>query len=371
MKIDITQHERGFLLINGEPKRYLGPGRHRVFALFRDVKVERYSTVTLVAELDEARLKLVPADDLKLFDVGTTQRAVVYRRGKPALWLKPGAYQVWMTDRTLDRETGKAVAQVRVELVDVSGIETKPLIDELKALAPASDYVETMAPAGWVALRYVDGAFDAELGTGRFAAWTAVRKVQLTMVELKERILNVTGQEVMTKDRVSLRLNVSAAFKVIDAKRVALVARAPDEVLYLALQLSAREAVGTRTLDELLASRESFATELKQAVTARAEAVGMSLIELGLKDIVLPGDMKELLNKVIQAQKEAEANVILRREETAATRSLAQTAKVLAENPLLVRLKELEAYKDLAQKVGQVHLVLGESALPKLEIKTS
>jgi regulator of protease activity HflC (stomatin/prohibitin superfamily) len=371
MKIVITQHERGFLLINGEPTRYLAPGRHGVFTLFRDVFVERVSTAKLPVDLDEARLKLVPAEDLKLLDVAVTQRAVVYRRGEPVLWLKAGAHQIWTVDRTLDRETGKAVPQVRVELIDVGGLETKPLSDELKALAPASDYVETVAPAGTVALRYVDGQLDAELGPGRHAAWTVVRKVHFAVIDLKERILNVTGQEVMTKDRVSLRLNVSAAFKVIDAKRLATVARAPDEVLYLALQLSAREAVGTRTLDELLAARESLATELKQAVTARAEAVGMSLIELGLKDIVLPGDMKELLNKVIQAQKEAEANVILRREETAATRSLAQTAKVLAENPLLVRLKELEAYKDLAQKVGQVHLVLGESALPKLEIKTS
>ncbi|RYD74807.1 MAG: slipin family protein, partial [Verrucomicrobiaceae bacterium] len=80
-------------------------------------------------------------------------------------------------------------------------------------------------------------------------------------------------------------------------------------------------------------------------------------------------EMKDLLNRVIQAQKEAEANVILRREETAATRSMAQTAKVLAENPLLVRLKELEAYKDLAAKVGQVHLVLGEGAVPTLQLK--
>ena len=80
--------------------------------------------------------------------------------------------------------------------------------------------------------------------------------------------------------------------------------------------------------------------------------------------------MKTLLNRVIEAQKEAEANVIFRREETAATRSMAQTAKVLAENPLLVRLKELEAYKELAAKVGQVHLVLGEGALPQLQLKT-
>jgi regulator of protease activity HflC (stomatin/prohibitin superfamily) len=108
---------------------------------------------------------------------------------------------------------------------------------------------------------------------------------------------------------------------------------------------------------------------MSPTVKARAASMGLELIELGLKDVVLPGEMKDLLNKVIAATKEAEANVILRREETAATRSLAQTAKVLAENPLLVRLKELEAYKDLAAKVGQVHLVLGDGALERLQLK--
>jgi len=194
--------------------------------------------------------------------------------------------------------------------------------------------------------------------------------VSFAVIDLKERLINVVGQEVMTKDRLTLRLNVAAAFQVADAKRLATVARNPDEVLYLAIQLAAREAVGSRTLDELLAARDVFAVAISEAVAARAETVGLKLVELGLKDVVLPGDMKELLNKVIQAQKEAEANVILRREETAATRSLAQTAKVLAENPLLIRLKELEAYKDLAAKVGQVHLVLGQEHLPKLELKT-
>jgi regulator of protease activity HflC (stomatin/prohibitin superfamily) len=105
-------------------------------------------------------------------------------------------------------------------------------------------------------------------------------------------------------------------------------------------------------------------------VAERASAVGLELLDLGLKDLVLPGEMKALLNRVIEAQKEAEANVILRREETAATRSMAQTAKVLAENPLLVRLKELEAYKELAGKVGQVNLVLGTGVLPQLQLKT-
>ncbi|MBL8953553.1 MAG: slipin family protein, partial [Myxococcaceae bacterium] len=341
MKIQIAVNERGFVLRDGVPVEYLATGSHRVSSWFRDVRVEKVSTARLTAELDEQRLKLVPAEDLKLVEVGELQRAVVFHKGVPALWLKAGTHQVWTVDRTLSRETGKGVAQVRVELFDVSGVETKPLRDELKALAPSSDYVETMAPDGAVVLRWVDGKLDAELGAGRHAAWTVANKVQFATIDLKERMLHVTGQEVMTKDRLTLRLNVTAAFKVIDAKRLATVARAPDDVLYLALQLSAREAVAGRTLDELLSSREELGVQLAAAVRSRAEVVGMQLIELGLKDVVLPGDMKELLNKVLQAQKEAEANVILRREETAATRSLAQTAKVLAENPLLVRLKEL------------------------------
>ncbi|HET7786840.1 MAG TPA: SPFH domain-containing protein [Myxococcales bacterium] len=128
--------------------------------------------------------------------------------------------------------------------------------------------------------------------------------------------------------------------------------------------------MATRTLDELLAAREELGQSLRPAVAERAAALGLELLDLGLKDLVLPGEMKALLNRVIEAQKEAEANVILRREETAATRSMAQTAKVLAENPLLVRLKELEAYKDLAGKVGQVNLVLGAGVLPQLQLKT-
>ena len=135
----------------------------------------------------------------------------------------------------------------------------------------------------------------------------------------------------------------------------------------MAVQLAAREAGSTRTLDELLAAREQLGLQLMPTVRERAQSVGLELLDLGVKDLVLTGAMKTLLNRVIEAQKEAEANVILRREETAATRSMAQTAKVLAENPLLVRLKELEAYKELAAKVGQVHVVLGDGALLQLK----
>ncbi|MHB8874970.1 MAG: slipin family protein [Myxococcaceae bacterium] len=370
MKIDVNQNERAFVLIEGKPARYLAPGRHTVRVPFRQVKVERVSVTGLLADLDVERLALVPAEDLKVVEVAPHERALVFQRGRPVRWLGRGVHQVWTVDRAVDRATKAVRTLVTVELVDTRGLETAPLKDEVKALVPAADYVEATAPQGSVALRFVDGALEAELPAGRHAAWNTQRKVTFAVIDLRERLLHVTGQEVLTRDRVTLRLNLSAAFLVKDARRLATVARAPDEILYLAMQLAAREAVGHRTLDELLAERESLGKAMEAEVRARGEAVGLSLVSFGVKDVILPGEMKELLNRVIAAQKEAEANVILRREETAATRSLAQTAKVLADNPLLIRLKELEAYKELAGKVGKVHLVMGEGQLPTLQLKT-
>jgi hypothetical protein len=315
MWVDVALNERVVVVIDGKPARYLGPGRHRVFvAPWRQAAVKRMNVDALTVELRAEELALVPAGELQAVSLGAFERALVSRRGRPAKWLLAGEHLVWTVDR-LERRSAdgrrELVPSVTVETIDVAGVETAPLRNEARAMVPASDYVEATAAEGTTVVRYVDGALEAVLGAGRHAAWTVRKKVTLAVIDLREKLVQVTGQEVMTKDRVTLRLNLSAAFRVADARRLATVARAPDEVLYLAVQLAAREAVATRT----------------------------------------------------------EANVILRREETAATRSMAQTARVLAENPLLVRLKELEAYKELAAKVGQVHLVLGEGALPQLQLK--
>ena len=83
-------------------------------------------------------------------------------------------------------------------------------------------------------------------------------------------------------------------------------------------------------------------------------------------DRLSPGEMKTLLNKVIEAEKAAAANVILRREDAAATRNMANTAKVIAENPVLMRLKELETMKEIAEKIDEIKLVMGTEGLKQL-----
>jgi regulator of protease activity HflC (stomatin/prohibitin superfamily) len=367
-RIEVGLYERAFVHLDGRPALYLEPGRHRIWTGRKKLEVVIVDTRRLLADLAPEQVALVPAEDLRVVAVAPGERALVTRRGRPTLWLGEGEHQVWTVER-VRRGDAEPRPAVTIEIVDTTAVEAAPLRDEVKALVPASDYAEVTVPTGAVAIRYVEGVLEAVLAPGRHAAWTTLRKVHFATIELRERLLHVNAQEVMTKDRVTLRLNLAAAFRVVDARRLASIAREPEEVLYLAMQLAAREAVAARTLDELLALREALATEIAGAVADRAASLGLEVLAFGLKDVVLPGEMKALLNRVIEAQKQAEANVILRREETAATRALAQTAKVLAENPLLVRLKELEAYQELAAKVGQVHLVLGEGGLQKLQLQ--
>lgn len=371
-RIEVPLGQRAVVQLDGKPRKWLAPGRHLVFHGLRKLELVRLDAAQLTANLHEEQLALAPAGEVTLLSLGPHERALLSRKGRPAKWLGPGEHALLTFERSSvrlsdgSRATAPALA---CETYDLTQPIATPLTDEVKALVPGHDYVEATAAAGSVVLRYVDGRLDAVLPAGRHAAWRSATKVELVVIDQRERLLHVTGQEAMTKDRVTLRLNLSAAYVVTDPARLATVARQPDDALYLAIQLASRAHLAAGTLDELLADRESLAGAIGAEIAARAEALGLKLVSFGVKDVVLPGEMKLLLNRVIEAQKEAEANVIRRREETAATRSLAQTAKLLAENPLLVRLKELEAYGELAGKVGQVHLVLGEAGLSKLELK--
>src|SRR4029453_5748669 len=129
--------------------------------------------------------------------------------------------------------------------------------------------------------------------------------------------------------------------------------------VYLVVQLAARQFVSGVTLDELLEGRDTMTRFLEEDSVPKAMRFGVRIDRVGVKDVVLPGEMKALLNRVIEAEKEAAANVILRREETAATRSLANTARVMAQAPVPLPLKDLEAMKEIAERIEEVRVVVG------------
>ena len=117
-----------------------------------------------------------------------------------------------------------------------------------------------------------------------------------------------------------------------------------------------REYVGAIKLDDLLAKKQEVGEYVLSRLKEKGGDFGIEFLYAGLKDVILPGEIKEILNTVLIAEKKAQANVITRREEVASTRSLLNTAKLMEENQTLYRLKELEFLEKICDKIGNVSL---------------
>ena len=210
-------------------------------------------------------------------------------------------------------------------------------------------------------LLYVEGRLVERLAPGRHAYWNVGRKVEVVRLDLRPQAVEITAQEMLTKDRIALRVTLTGVpRRIVDPERVVGAVPDVDAWLYRLVQFAIREAVAGRTLDEVLSAKASLDAELRAYVRERIAESGVEVTELGVKDVILPGDIRELVNKVVEAERVAKANLIRRQEETAATRSLLNTAKLMEESPLLLRLKELELLERLVEKVGRIDLHAGE-----------
>ena len=166
----------------------------------------------------------------------------------------------------------------------------------------------------------------------------------------------------MTKDKAALRINGQATYKVVDIEKAMLENKDYEKQLYVAFQLLLREFIGGMTFDELLEKKESMLPYILEAVKTNTAGLGIEVTGFGIRDIILPGDVKEIMNKVLVAEKNAQANSITRREETASTRSLLNTAKLMEDNAMLWKLKEMEYVEKIADKISNIS-VSGNGAL--------
>jgi regulator of protease activity HflC (stomatin/prohibitin superfamily) len=189
--------------------------------------------------------------------------------------------------------------------------------------------------------------------------WRCQQQVEVDLFDLRSQLLEISGQEILTKDKVALRLNLGAAWRYGDLLQALGRAPKPVEALYRELQFALRTAVGTRTLDELLEDKSGIDAQLAELAGKRLQGSGLVLESIGVKDIILPGEMKLLLAQVVEAEKAAQANVIRRREETAATRSLMNTAKLMEDNPTALRMKELETLERVAERIDKISVFGG------------
>jgi regulator of protease activity HflC (stomatin/prohibitin superfamily) len=358
LRVTVKDGERAFLMRNGRFERVLEPGHHRLLDLKRELAVEVHQVVR--AEFPAARYAVLKSarPDLaaELFEAVETKAdevAIVSLDGQPLHLMAPWQIRVFW----------KVATRVDVDRVDIAhDVRLAPchlaMIERARNALVAEHVVENHE-AG---LLYVEGRLVERLAPGRHAFWTVGRKIEVKRLDLRPQAVEITAQEMLTKDRIALRVTLTAFRRILDPERAVGAVTDVDAWLYRLVQFAIREAVAARTLDEVLAAKNALEAELRAYVRERIAETGIEVTELGVKDVILPGEIRELVNKVVEAERVAKANLIRRQEETAATRSLLNTAKLMEENPLLLRLKELESIERLVEKVGRIDLHAGDGA---------
>ncbi len=357
-RITVEENQRAIVLYKGRFAGILGPGEHRLRTKDTRTELHDLNTPEIVTPLLQALFRERPdivAEHFVEFAADTDQVLIVARDGRLNRVLRPeNRVVVW-----------QAAGPWTVETLDLTeGLEITPQLAERLVRAGITTSMTTLeVPDAHVGLMTVDGAMDRQLAPGTHRFWNVGRKLAVRLIDTRWRTHDVVGQDILTADRVTLRVNLAADFRVTDPGQAAGAVKDFEEALHRALQFAFRKTLGAKTLDQLLGEKVTVDAEVAVQVRTDMAAIGVEVGAIALKDVILPGDMREILNSVVQAEKEAEANVIRRREETNATRSLLNTAKVMAENPVMLRLKELEALEAIAGKVERLTVHSGTDGL--------
>lgn len=278
-------------------------------------------------------------DGAHLLVVGRDERVLATLDGANPKVVGPGRWLWWEAAGTFAFRRFSVVAEPE----PVDDLDTVPT-----AVEAASTELQPL-----VLLRA--GLPQRVLPPGRYRTWPG-SIWGLKVVPLSLQSLDVAPQDLLTEDQVPVRLKAAVSVRVVDPVKVLLQPDWPNQV-YTAVQLAMREVVTGRTLEGLLADRGPAVAALAERARALLPDVGLALETVAVKDVILPGEVKDLLNRVTLARKEAEALGIRRREEVAATRQLANTARLLENNPVLLRLKELESLGELAARIERITLV--------------
>ncbi len=282
---------------------------------------------------------------LHIIEVKDNELVLVFKNGRFNLVLKSGRYSFW-----------KGLMEYEFTTVDLSKIYITEKIDKaLFSNAELSKYIRVFEVAAFEkAVFIVDDVYVKTLESGTYRFWRNDTTIKIAKVDLRQLQLEVAGQELLTKDKAAIRINFDTQYKVIDIEKALLDNKDFEKQLYVAMQLALRAYVGTYTLDELLENKAQIAKAVFEDTKTAAAKLGVAVLNCGIRDVILTGEIKDIMNQVLVAQKKAQANVITRREETASTRSLLNTAKLMEENEMLYKLKEMEFVETIADKIGEI-----------------
>ncbi len=266
-------------------------------------------------------------------------------------------------------------------------------------------------------LWYEDGKLVRVLDAGRYeiparSTWTlfpGARKppqIECVLVDVRERELTIKGQEILTADKVAIRVSILVQFRVTDPTTAIHSVANYEDRLYSDIQLAARRSLASMVLEEILTNRNRLSEEILAEVKEMAAGYGVAIRRADVKDLIFPGNLQEIMNRVLAAERNSQAHLVDARtkaeveeiqarsraetrrfeaEAEAAAKRLEQEAEanaarlqaeseslllaerakgaaVLEQHPALFRLRELEALEALARN-GNARLYLGTGRL--------
>ncbi|MES2591096.1 MAG: slipin family protein [Bacteroidota bacterium] len=354
----INAYTLGLVFRNGAYKRMIVEGTNWVSFLEEvivyDMTKQFISPCDLNILLKDEKLESA----LNVIEVKDNEIAFQYENNMFKNVLTAGRYAYW-----------KGILNQKYIIVDLDNIVISEEIDpSLLSRKEVLNYVRVYVVESYEkGLMFINGKFDKILESGAYFFWKNSTPIAVLKTDMRQLQLEVAGQEILTKDKANLRLNFFAQYKVTDAVKALVENKGFEKQLYMLLQLALREYVGNMTFDELLEKREDVAKYVNTIVSKKVDAIGVELSNCGIRDIILPGEVKEIMNQVLIAEKKAQANTIMRREETASTRSLLNTAKLMEDNQMLFKLKEMEYVEKIAEKINNISLSGGSLIVDQLK----
>lgn len=357
--------------------KFLSIPINQVALVFRDGKLTRVLTpgshwigFGATEQLYDINLMFAPTQDLNLliqdvqlaamldvYDIADNEVGIVYRDGKFRQVLPPGKYAYWKGPAE------NSLIKGNLNELDVDERIDKGLITKGHLNQYIRAYIVDTFEKG---ILIVNGEVREMLGPGQYFYWRNTISVAVVKTDIRQMTVDLNGQEVLTRDKAQLRINFTMQYRVNDLIKALVENKEYDKQLYTLVQLALREFVGKLSFDELMESKEQISGQVLAGTVEKAAALGVELLGFGIKDIILPGDVKEIMNQVLIAEKRAQANVIMRREETASTRSLMNTAKLMEENAMLMKLKEMEYVEKIAEKIHTITLSGGGQIVDQL-----
>lgn len=356
-RVRINKGFAGAVYKHGDYNRTLEAGTHWLGfgeSIYYYDKTNVYSlTSGMLSRLQDKNF----LDKIDLIEIRDNELVLLFEHGNFKQTLTPGRYFIWKNWSSFDTikiDLGKVEI---TESIDKSLLQSGVLHPYLR-IYEVKSYEE--------GLLFVDEQFVKKLQTGTYFFWKNASKIEVLKADMRQLQLEVSGQEILTKDKAVLRINFYVHYKITDIKRALMDNKGYEKQLYILTQLALREFIGTKTLDELLENKESVTAYVKEYLSIKSASLGIEISDSGMKDIILPGDVRDIMNQVLIAQKQAQANTIKRREETASTRNLLNTAKLMEDNAMLFKLKEMEYVEKIADKINTISLSGGNQVLDQL-----